>query len=72
MTDRERAYSALFDLERGGSIASFIASQRDNGRWGFRVTMRDDSDYWFLPREVLAFAEGVKVGASRTREGAGG
>lgn len=63
---RARAYPALSKLKRDGWIARYIASQAPNGHWGFRVTMPDDSEYWMLPREVLAFAEGITV-ASNTR-----
>ena len=65
MTDRERCYPALRRLQEDGVVAKYIATQLPNGRWGFRVTMPDDAEYLFLPREVLAFAEGVKAVQAR-------
>ena len=61
MTDRERCYPVLRRLKEDGVIEKYIATQLPNGRWGFRVTMPDDTEYLFLPREVLAFAEGARV-----------
>jgi hypothetical protein len=62
LSDRDRAYTALTRLKDDGHIRAYIASQRfPRDRWGFRVTLPDGTEYMFLPREVLAFAEGVKA-----------
>lgn len=69
MTDRERCYPVLRDLKNRGRIASYIASQHPmTRRWGFKVTLLDETLYYFLPREVLAFAEGIKLGYGQGRD----
>jgi dUTPase len=62
LSDRQHAYTALAALKTDGHIRAYIASQRfPRNRWGFRVTMPDGSEFMFLPREALAFAEGVRA-----------
>lgn len=62
LSDRDRAYTELTRLKDDGYIRAYIASQRfSRNRWGFRVTMPDGSEFMFLPREALAFAEGIRA-----------
>lgn len=66
MTDRERAYPILSKLKREGWIASYIAAQHpQSSRWGFKVTTTEGALYFFLPREAIAFAEGIKIAEQR-------
>jgi hypothetical protein len=67
-SDRERAYRVLGDLKRDGWIERYIATQFPSGRWGFRLTMHDGSDFLMLPREVHAFSEGIKLASRATHE----
>lgn len=64
---RQRAYHVLSVMQAAGWIEAYIATQFPNGRWGFRLTLSDGSEFLMLPREVHAFAEGIKV-ASRARD----
>jgi hypothetical protein len=59
---REKCYRHLHDARTKGWIAAFIASQAPNRVWGFLVTMPGGSQYWFAPKECLAFLEGLRIG----------
>jgi hypothetical protein len=63
MTDRQRAYPILSKLKSDGYIAGYIAAQHPiSRRWGFKVTLPDETLFYFLPREAIAFAEGIRAG----------
>jgi hypothetical protein len=73
MTDRQRAYPVLSKLQEDGWIDRYIAAQHPiSRRWGFKIAPTaqtpDDERYFLLPREALAFAEGIKVAAERARK----
>ena len=63
MNAKQSCYGPLRQLQDDGYIAAYISSQNPRtGRWGFKVTMLNDDVFWFLPRETLAFVEGMKIG----------
>jgi hypothetical protein len=70
MTDRERCYPILRKLRDAGWIDRYIAAQHPiSKRWGFMIATTaetpDSERYFFLPREAIAFAEGIKVAEAK-------